>query len=211
MNSFSVFVIPFCAGVLVLLGISIWKYWRWIKALDKLQRATIRKNIWSWRFLPAIWEAIRESLLHFRISKKNLILGYMHRSLAFGWFLLIVVGAVQAHLAYPGGKPFWMAIFYNYFEPDCNPVAFPKRTIMKGLQQVGFAGAICAEEQIDPFMRGQYCFFIISEITECQFFNDHFLLEYSDRQNQIDKIISVFRHYNTRADIGIKLHAQIII
>lgn len=126
MNSFSVFVIPFCAGVLVLLGISIWKYWRWIKALDKLQRATIRKNIWSWRFLPAIWEAIRESLLHFRISKKNLILGYMHRSLAFGWFLLIVVGAVQAHLAYPGGKPFWMAIFYNYFEPDCNPVAFPK-------------------------------------------------------------------------------------
>ena len=125
-NSFSIFVLPFCAGVLFLLAISVWKYWRWIRAFDKFQRATIRRNIWSWRFLPAIWEAFREGLLHWRITKKNLLLGYMHRSLAFGWFLLIVVGAVQARLAYPDGHPFWMAIFYNYFEPECSPVVFPR-------------------------------------------------------------------------------------
>lgn len=125
-NSFSIFVLPFCAGVIFLLVISVWKYWRWIRGFNKLQRATIRKNIWTWRFLPAIWEAFREGLLHWRITKKNVILGYMHRSLAFGWFLLIVVGAVQAKLAYPDGHPFWIAIFYNYFEPECNPVAFPK-------------------------------------------------------------------------------------
>ena len=41
----------------------------------------------------------------------------MHRSLAFGWFLLIVVGAVQAILACPGGHPFYVAIFFNFFEP----------------------------------------------------------------------------------------------
>ncbi|MBP5547605.1 MAG: 4Fe-4S dicluster domain-containing protein [Bacteroidales bacterium] len=125
-TSFSIFVIPFFLGVLFLLYISVWKYWRWIRGFDKLQRAIIRKNIWSWRFLPAIWEAFREGLLHWRITKKNLLLGYMHRSLAFGWFLLIVVGAVQAKLAYPHGHPFWMAIFYNYFEPESNPLAFPK-------------------------------------------------------------------------------------
>lgn len=123
-NSFSIFVLPFFAGVLFLLVISVWKYWRWIRGFNKLQRATIRRNIWSWRFLPAIWEAFREGLLHWRITKKNLILGYMHRSLAFGWFLLIVVGAVQARLAYPNGHPFWVAIFYNYFENECQPVDF---------------------------------------------------------------------------------------
>lgn len=132
-DSFSIFVIPFCAGVLVLLGISVWKYWRWIRSFDKLQRAIIRKNIWSWRFLPAIWEAFREGLLHWRITKKNLLLGYMHRSLAFGWFLLIVVGAVQARLAYPDGHPFWMAIFYNYFEPECHPVDFPRAAFFANL------------------------------------------------------------------------------
>ncbi len=147
-DSFSIFVIPFCAGVLVLLGISIWKYWRWIRGFDKLQRAIIRKNIWTWRFLPAIWEAFREGLLHWRITKKNLLLGYMHRSLAFGWFLLIVVGAVQARLAYPDGHPFWMAIFYNYFEPECHPADFPHAlffaNLMDGLLLYVLSGLLLA-------------------------------------------------------------------
>ena len=115
---FSVFVMPFMIGVVFLLFFSIVKYWRWMHGFDKLQRAVIRKNIWTWRFLPAIWEAFREGLLHWRITKKNVLLGYMHRSLAFGWFLLIVVGAVQAMLAFPDGHPLWMAIFFNYFEPE---------------------------------------------------------------------------------------------
>lgn len=114
---FSFFVIPFCLGVVLLLGISVWKYIRWIRGFDKRQQVIIRRNIWSWRFLPAIWEAFREGLLHWRITKHHWLLGYMHRSLAFGWFLLIVVGAVQAILACPGGHPFYVAIFFNFFEP----------------------------------------------------------------------------------------------
>ena len=134
--SFSVFVLPFLVGVFFLLYISVWKYWRWIRGFDKLQRAIIRKNIWTWRFLPAIWETIRESLLHWRITKKNLLLGYMHRSLAFGWFLLIVVGAVQAKLAYPDGHPFWVAIFYNFFELDSRPVDFKHSVFFANLMDV---------------------------------------------------------------------------
>ena len=114
---FSIFVIPFCVGVALLLGISVTKYWRWIRKFDKRQQVVIRKNIWSWRFLPAIWEAFREGLLHWRITRHHWLLGYMHRSLAFGWFLLIVVGAVQAILACPNGHPFYAAIFFNFFEP----------------------------------------------------------------------------------------------
>ena len=133
---FSLFVLPFVVGVMVLFYLLILKYWRWIRGFDKLQRALIRKNIFSWRFLPAIWETVREALLHWRITKKNALLGYMHRSLAFGWFLLIVVGAVQAHLAYPDGKPFWMAIFYNYYEPDSNLEGFVHARFFANLMDI---------------------------------------------------------------------------
>ncbi|KWW29442.1 MAG: Fe-S oxidoreductase [bacterium P3] len=114
---FSLFVIPFCIGVVLLFAISAMKYVRWIRQFDKRQQVVIRHNIWSWRFLPAIWEAFREGLLHWRITRHHFLLGYMHRSLAFGWFLLIVVGAVQAILACPDGHPFYVAIFFNFFEP----------------------------------------------------------------------------------------------
>lgn len=114
-SDFSAFVIPFCAGVLLLFIFSVWKYIRWIRHFDKLHRALIRRNIFSWRIFPVIWESFREGLLHWRITKRHPLLGYMHRSLAFGWFLLIVVGAVQAGLARPDGHPFWFAIFYNFF------------------------------------------------------------------------------------------------
>ena len=133
---FSVYVMPFLVGVVLLLFFSIVKYWRWMSSFDKLQRAIIRKNIWSWRFLPAIWEAIRESLLHWRITKKNILLGYMHRSLAFGWFLLIVVGAVQAKMAFPEGHPIWMAIFFNYFEPEVDLSAFAQAEFFANLMDV---------------------------------------------------------------------------
>lgn len=114
---FSIFVIPFCLGVLALLVISVIKYYNWIKEFDRKQQTLIRKNILTWKFLPAIWEMFRECLLHWRITKHNALLGYMHRSLAFGWFLLIVVGFVQALVAYPNGHQFYVGIFFNYFEP----------------------------------------------------------------------------------------------
>lgn len=114
---FSFYVIPFCIGVVLLVVISATKYYRWIQQFSPRQQAVVRKGIFSWRFLPAVWEAFREGLLHWRITKHNILLGYMHRSLAFGWFLLIVVGAVQAVLACPNGHPFYVAIFFNYFEP----------------------------------------------------------------------------------------------
>ena len=116
-NYFHPFVLPFVLGAIFLFAICIWKYVRWYKQFDRLQRAIIRKNILSWKFIPAIWEAFREGILHIRISRKNLILGYMHRSIAFGWFLLIVVGFVESHITPTIGNahPFWMAIFYRFF------------------------------------------------------------------------------------------------
>lgn len=120
MTSFPLFVVPFCLGVVLLVVFSVWKYVRWIRQFSKKQHLVVRKNIFSLKFVPALWEMFREGLLHWRIAKKNWLLGYMHRSLAFGWFLLIVVGAVQARLAFPHGHPFYEAIFFNYFESRAN-------------------------------------------------------------------------------------------
>ena len=112
---FHPFVLPFFLGALILFGICIWKYVRWYKQFDQLQRAIVRKNLFSWKIIPALWEMFREGILHIRISRKNLVLGYMHRSIAFGWFLLIVVGFIETHLTPASSHPFWMAIFYRFF------------------------------------------------------------------------------------------------
>lgn len=115
MENFSPFVLPFVLGAFALLIICVYKYVRWIRQFDRLQRATIRKNIFTGKLLPALWEMFKECLLHLRISKKNPRLGYMHRSIAFGWFLLIVVGAIESRIGTQGKFHFWVAIFYRYF------------------------------------------------------------------------------------------------
>ena len=126
---FNPFVIPFCGGILALVIICFIKYYRWYKQFDRLQKMTIRKNILSWKIIPAIWEMFVESILHRRVSQKNWMLGYMHRSIAFGWFLLIVFGAVEdwfmghalnQEMGFHVGRPFWLSIFYRYFTQDVN-------------------------------------------------------------------------------------------
>lgn len=114
---FAYYVIPFCTGVLALLTVCTIKFTKWIRRLDKHQLITLKKNILSNKIFYSIWEIIREGLLHIKISKHHPLLGYMHRSLAFGWFLLIAVGFVQTMFAYPNGHQFYISIFFNYFEP----------------------------------------------------------------------------------------------
>ena len=113
---FHPFVLPFALGTIVLFGLCIWKFVRWFKHFDRMQRAVLRKNIFSWKVIPAVWESFREGILHFRIYRKNPMLGYMHCSIAFGWFLLIVVGFIESHLTPVSSHPFWLAIFYRYFQ-----------------------------------------------------------------------------------------------
>ena len=115
MENFHPFVLPFVLGAYLLLILCIYKYVRWVRQFDRFQRTVIWKNIFSGKLLPAIWEMFKECLLHLRITKKNWRLGYMPRSIAFGWFLLIVVGAIESRLGTPKHCHFWVALFYRYF------------------------------------------------------------------------------------------------
>ena len=66
-----------------------------------------------------------ESLIHRKILKANLRLGYMHMSLAFGWFLLILFGTIEAdvfglkHLNAP-----YKSIFFKFFNPEHGRAGF---------------------------------------------------------------------------------------
>ncbi len=92
------------------------KYLSWLRNLPKSDKRLIVKGIFSPRSVAAIWEIVCESLLHRRIFRINPRLGYMHMSLAFGWFLLIAVGWAET-VAYLGVRwvPLQGHVFFKYF------------------------------------------------------------------------------------------------
>ena len=116
MTFFADFCIPFIVGTIILFVAIAIKYFLWLRNLPKSDKVLIVKGIFSPRVFTATWEVIRESLLHHRIFKVNPLLGYMHMSLAFGWFLLISVGWIET-IAYLGFKmiPLQGHVFFKYF------------------------------------------------------------------------------------------------
>lgn len=95
-----------------------WKYLSWLRDLPKSDILLILKGLFTPRTAGAIIEVINESLLHRRIFRRNAVLGYMHMSLAFGWFLLIAVGWIET-MAYLGVQwvPLQGHVFFKYFVP----------------------------------------------------------------------------------------------
>lgn len=119
MNYYDHFVIPFLIGVAVLFSIVIYKYIRWIVLLPSSDKRLIRRGILSTKTFGAIGEVISESLLHRRIFRTNPMLGYMHMSLAFGWFLLIIVGWAETMIMLSGEiVPMHAHVFFKYFSTE---------------------------------------------------------------------------------------------
>ncbi|HOK38944.1 MAG: (Fe-S)-binding protein [Bacteroidales bacterium] len=117
--NYNPFIIPFTTGAIILFAIIIYKFIAWYRKLDKKQRFYLRKNILTFKSIEAIKESFLEALIHRNIYKKNLLLGYMHMSLAFGWFLLIIFGKIEASLhAQTLFEEPWLAIFFRYFVRD---------------------------------------------------------------------------------------------
>ena len=118
MTFFAKFCIPFIIGTVFLFAVVLIKYLTWLRDLPKSDLKLIIRGIPTPRTLAAAWEVVCESLLHRRIFRVNPMLGYMHMSLAFGWFLLIAVGWIET-VAYLGLRwvPLQGHVFFKYFVP----------------------------------------------------------------------------------------------
>lgn len=118
MTFYAPFSIPFTIGTILLFAIIAIKWLLWFSHLPRVDRRLVRHNLFTRKTLLATVEVVRESLLHARIFKVNPLLGYMHMSLAFGWFLLIVVGWIET-IVYLGFEliPLQGHVFFKYFIP----------------------------------------------------------------------------------------------
>lgn len=116
---FDPFVIPFNIGLYFILIYIVARCFMWFRNLSRPDKLRLQRGFFGKAFGQSLSEIFMESLIHRKILKTNLRLGYMHMSLAFGWFLLIFFGTVEAdvfgtkHLNAP-----YKAIFFKFFNPE---------------------------------------------------------------------------------------------
>jgi Fe-S oxidoreductase len=116
---FDPFIIPFNIGLYFILVYTVTRSVIWFRDLSRPDKLRLQRGFFGVAFARSLKEIFMESLLHRKIIMKNLRLGYMHMSLAFGWFLLILFGTIEAdvfgskHLNAP-----YKAIFFRFFNPD---------------------------------------------------------------------------------------------
>lgn len=116
MNFYAHFCLPFLLGAAAMSLTLAAKYVGWLCGLSHADRRLILRGIPTRRTLAALGETLREALLHRRIFRVDPLLGYMHASLAFGWFLLIVAGWIET-AATLGLRfvPLQGHVFFKYF------------------------------------------------------------------------------------------------
>ena len=116
-SGFDPFVIPFVIGMIFVLGYCLIAMVRVVCQLPKADRKRFLLSLITPKY---IWMNIRDiflnCLIHVKLWKRNKVLGYMHSSIAFGWFMLIVLGHLEVMLFVPERiRFFYYPIFFNYF------------------------------------------------------------------------------------------------
>jgi Fe-S oxidoreductase len=122
---FDPFVIPFNIGLYFILFYVVVRSVIWFRELSRPDKLRLQRGFFGIAFVQSLKEIFLESLIHRKILKSNFRLGYMHMSLAFGWFLLILFGTIEAdvfgtrHLNAP-----YKAIFFRFFNPEHGRMGF---------------------------------------------------------------------------------------
>ena len=116
-SGFDPFVLPFLAGMVFVLGYCLYGI---IRILLQLPREDRRKFLLSLitptTALKNIWDIFCNCLLHVKLWQRNKLLGFMHSSIAFGWFMLILLGHIEVMIYCPERiRLFYYPIFFNYF------------------------------------------------------------------------------------------------
>ena len=101
------FVLVYCLVALVKILIQLKPADRQKFALSLITPTTIAKNI---------RDLFCDCLFHVKLWKRNKVLGYMHSSIAFGWFMIILLGHVETILYIPERlHKLYYPIFFRYF------------------------------------------------------------------------------------------------
>ncbi len=120
-SGYNHFVIPFCIGIAFFL---IWITVGCIRLLLKIPHHD-RLRFWASLVNPVtalknIRDLFFDCLFHVKIWKRKPLLGYMHSAIAFGWFMLIVLGHIEVALFVPkrlgiSKTALFYPIFYRFF------------------------------------------------------------------------------------------------
>ena len=116
-SAFHPFVIPFLAGMVFVLGVCFIKAAIVIRELDKADRkkwflSLLHPNL----IVKNLADIILDCLIHVRLWKRNKVLGFMHSSIAFGWFMIILLGHIEVLMYFPKRlSTFYYPIFFDYF------------------------------------------------------------------------------------------------
>ena len=110
------FVLPFMAGFVFIILYLAAGIISTVRELPYEDRKKLGKSIFSRKILLSVKEIFMECLIHRKIFKHNRMLGFMHMSIAFGWFLLIVLGHIEVRLYCPERVTLpYFPIFFRYF------------------------------------------------------------------------------------------------
>ncbi len=121
-SGFNPFVIPFVAGMVFVLAYCLYGI---IKIFFQLSWADRRRFLVSLITPKTIVKNVRDifcdCLLHVKLWRRNRLLGYMHSSIAFGWFMLILLGHIEVFLFVPHRiRFFYYPIFFNFFVAEAD-------------------------------------------------------------------------------------------
>ncbi|MBQ9399736.1 MAG: (Fe-S)-binding protein [Bacteroidales bacterium] len=116
-SGFHPFVLPFMIGMVFVL---LYCAYGIVKIMIQLTAEDRKKFLISLvtpkTLLKNIKDIFCDCLLHVKLWKRNKMLGFMHSSIAFGWFMLIVLGHIEVILFIPERlHTFYYPIFFNYF------------------------------------------------------------------------------------------------
>ena len=117
LSGFNTFVLPFMFGMVFVLA---WCMIGAVRIIFQLTPDDRKKFFLSFLNPKIMLKNIRDwfcdCLFHVKLWKRNKLLGYMHSSIAFGWFMIIVLGHIEVFLYTPQRMhQMWYPIFFRYF------------------------------------------------------------------------------------------------
>lgn len=116
------FVLPFMIGMTLLL---IYLLIGLIRLIIHIPPKDRKRLLYSFISPKIIYKDIKDitidCLIHVKIYKRNARLGFMHMCIAFGWFMLIVIGHIEVALYLPQRNGLiYYPVFFRYFTAESN-------------------------------------------------------------------------------------------